>query len=191
MIAAERKAYQADYYRRNRESIRARQNATRNAEASSVRSAMWRSANPERAAAAVEAWHAAHPEARMEAVTRWKKANRQTVALIEARRRARKAGQTVVEFTPAQIIARRAYLGERCWICGSGEDLAWDHVKPLAKGGPHMLSNLRLACTSCNSTKNARWFGVAELQVLVVLVLMRQNINKVNGAAYGAGGIGR
>jgi 5-methylcytosine-specific restriction endonuclease McrA len=38
-----------------------------------------------------------------------------------------------------------------------------DHVKPIAKGGLNVLSNMRPACGSCNSAKRAKWFGVAEL----------------------------
>lgn len=34
-----------------------------------------------------------------------------------------------------------------------------DHVKPLAKGGPHILANIRPACVSCNSRKHATWAG--------------------------------
>ncbi|MGX7727586.1 HNH endonuclease [Rhodococcus sp. 5G237] len=32
-----------------------------------------------------------------------------------------------------------------------------DHVKPINKGGPHMLANLRPACGPCNSRKRDQW----------------------------------
>jgi len=39
--------------------------------------------------------------------------------------------------------------------CGSIEDLQLDHKKPVAKGGPSVLENLRFLCRSCNSKKSA------------------------------------
>jgi 5-methylcytosine-specific restriction endonuclease McrA len=52
------------------------------------------------------------------------------------------------------------YLGDRCYLqlngcTGTGDTI--DHVKPLNKGGAHMLANMRLACRSCNSSKNDKW----------------------------------
>jgi 5-methylcytosine-specific restriction endonuclease McrA len=41
-------------------------------------------------------------------------------------------------------------------MCGA-EAVEWDHVKPLAKGGAHILANLRPACLSCNRSKRDRW----------------------------------
>jgi len=49
-----------------------------------------------------------------------------------------------------------SYWGNKCWMCeGPFEHV--DHVKPLSKGGPHILANLRPACASCNASKNDRW----------------------------------
>ena len=53
-----------------------------------------------------------------------------------------------------------AYWGWRCWINGPActEDPEnWDHVKPLSKGGAHMLANHRPACGHCNRRKQDRW----------------------------------
>lgn len=63
---------------------------------------------------------------------------------------------TVAPFTREQLAARMAYFGNRCWIC-AGPFEQVDHVKPLAKGGPHMLANLRPSCAPCNNRKRARW----------------------------------
>lgn len=52
------------------------------------------------------------------------------------------------------------YWGSRCWVCGTehpADKLEQDHVKPVSKGGLHVLANLRPACRSCNATKNAKW----------------------------------
>ncbi|QDH93197.1 HNH endonuclease [Gordonia phage Zipp] len=62
-----------------------------------------------------------------------------------------------IEFTAEQLAARVEFYGDRCWICGTPDWTAFDHVKPLNKGGPHMLSNLRPACSSCNRAKSDKW----------------------------------
>ena len=46
--------------------------------------------------------------------------------------------------------------GGICYLCGKpmGEDVTTDHVVPLAKGGTHQRSNIRLAHHFCNSVKS-------------------------------------
>ena len=74
----------------------------------------------------------------------------------QARRRARIRGSSVVEFSAEDLALRMSYFGNKCWMC-SGPFEHIDHVKPISKGGSHMLSNLRPACRSCNSSKSAKW----------------------------------
>lgn len=64
-----------------------------------------------------------------------------------------------------EIQSKMAYYGFVCWICGDHGDTV-DHVKPLAAGGLHALSNLRPACRFCNTKKRDRWYGVARLSEL-------------------------
>lgn len=71
--------------------------------------------------------------------------------------RARKRSAVTIPFTSEQLAQRVTYYGDRCWLCGTPEWTDIDHVKPLAKGGPHMLSNLRPACASCNGAKSDKW----------------------------------
>lgn len=75
---------------------------------------------------------------------------------MSRRHRALKRAVTVAPFTRDQLAARMAYCGNRCWIC-AGPFEQVDHVKPLAKGGPHMLANLRPICAPCNNRKRATW----------------------------------
>jgi 5-methylcytosine-specific restriction endonuclease McrA len=58
---------------------------------------------------------------------------------------------------------RQAYKGLRhikpmgpCVVCGTMEDLTFDHIVPLAKGGTNELSNLQVLCRACNSKKGAK-----------------------------------
>jgi 5-methylcytosine-specific restriction endonuclease McrA len=59
-------------------------------------------------------------------------------------------------YSSAQKRSKWSYWGGRCWMCGN-EAVEWDHVKPLAKGGPDCLANLRPACMKCNRSKSSRW----------------------------------
>ena len=44
----------------------------------------------------------------------------------------------------------------RCVICASVEDLAIDHVHPVAEGGVSRIENLQTLCKPCNTSKLAR-----------------------------------
>lgn len=87
---------------------------------------------------------------------------RQAAAENARRRYARQIEATSVPFTVADIQARLAFWGNRCWMCGDAATCV-DHVKPLFRGGPHLLANLRPACKPCNSKKQSQWFGTAEI----------------------------
>lgn len=65
--------------------------------------------------------------------------------------------RTIGAVTEDLVRAKFEYWGGRCWMCGSDDRIEVDHVKPFAKGGPHVLSNVRPACRSCNAGKGARW----------------------------------
>lgn len=56
-----------------------------------------------------------------------------------------------------KLAQRVEFYGGLCWICRRRPWEHIDHVKPLAAGGPHILSNLRPACAPCNQSKGAAW----------------------------------
>lgn len=131
-----------EHQRRNRRKIYAAHRVWRleNAE----RLAAERRANAEFHRAKARAYYAANSER-----------IKNQIRVAEGRRRAQKLATCVVDFTAAQLEQRLSmYAG--CWMCGGPKE-AVDHVKPLAKGGSHMLCNLRPACKSCNSRKGATW----------------------------------
>lgn len=76
-------------------------------------------------------------------------------AELSRRRRARLKGLTVVVFTPTQL-SQRLSMFAGCWMCGDVAT-AIDHVKPISKGGAHILANLRPICTPCNRQKWNTW----------------------------------
>lgn len=76
---------------------------------------------------------------------------------VKRRRRALEQAATVLDFPVSGLEGRLALYHHRCWICKSKPWEHWDHVKPLAKGGLHILANLRPACRECNQRKGATW----------------------------------
>jgi hypothetical protein len=46
--------------------------------------------------------------------------------------------------------------GGRCRRCGSAEELHFDHVIPVSRGGANTVANIQLLCAPCNRTKGAR-----------------------------------
>ena len=71
--------------------------------------------------------------------------------------RAARIKERSVPFTKSELIDRLSMYGHKCWICRDAPYEHLDHVKPLSKGGWHMLSNLRPACARCNLKKNSTW----------------------------------
>ncbi|TFC59519.1 HNH endonuclease [Cryobacterium sp. TMB3-1-2] len=127
--------------------------------------AAWRDANRARIADNNTQWRANNRERVRVKARAWAKRNPEIVTL---RSRVRRHLKYATPISRDALAARHAYLGDVCWICRDHPTrLTWDHVKPLSKGGPHMLANLRLACQSCNSRKSAKWYGIAGLDRLV------------------------
>ncbi len=131
----------------------------------------WRRANPSREAtlarqryernkparqARARSYAATHQAQRRDALRAWTAANRETVREYGRKRRAAKKLGPCDPIKPELLTAKLAYWGWQCWLCGD-EPTAWDHVKPLSKGGAHIPANLRPACTSCNSSKHDHW----------------------------------
>lgn len=91
---------------------------------------------------------------------RWRQANleryRELQRLNANKRSALKRGAIALGFTADLLRSKVEYWGDKCWMCGS----AWqeiDHVKPVSKGGSHILCNLRPICSTCNKHKRAKW----------------------------------
>lgn len=119
----------------------------------------WRAANIDKARATERAWARRNPDkkraVRRRLVAKYPERYRNMARAAEYRRRSREqnaSGQS----SAAQISARWAYYGGKCWMCGGPAEVM-DHVKPLAKGGSNWPSNLRPACAAENRAKSDRW----------------------------------
>lgn len=54
-----------------------------------------------------------------------------------------------------EIMERDGYV---CYLCGkecSHDEIHIDHVMPISRGGKHVASNLRVACSTCNLRKRS------------------------------------
>lgn len=71
----------------------------------------------------------------------------------KANRRLRE--KTAFPVTPVQLAQKLSMYGNLCWICADGANEV-DHVIALARGGLHILANLRPICGLCNRRKAAK-----------------------------------
>jgi 5-methylcytosine-specific restriction endonuclease McrA len=90
-------------------------------------------------------------------------------AVIDNRRRARKEGAAINDFTRKEWEAMNAHYGQRCVYCGKkSQRLQQDHITLLSKGGNHTASNIVPACRSCNVRKGDRVVPVPVQPVLLL-----------------------
>jgi 5-methylcytosine-specific restriction endonuclease McrA/endogenous inhibitor of DNA gyrase (YacG/DUF329 family) len=113
--------------------------------------------NRERLLAEMAMAYRADPDIKKRSVAKWAKANPDRILEYQRHRRAKKKSRSAAPITSELLAGKLAYWGWACWLCGGEGPQAWDHVKPLSKGGAHVLANLRPAHLDCNSMKGSRW----------------------------------
>ena len=132
-----------------------------------IQATAWRLANQDRIKeyriarrTEANAYNAVYSAAHPGSWAKWRERNPEKARELgrnkTARYRARRAAVTVVLVTSEQLNQKLRYWGGKCWMCGGAFE-HWDHVKPISKGGAHILANLRPACASCNFHKHAKW----------------------------------
>lgn len=136
---------------RYRAAARARREANR--EKSREYAREYRKANPDKVRESFRSWCVRNPDY----FANWRDANRDRLRDYGARRRARKYGAGFIPFSPEDLERRLSMFGFMCWMCRVRPFEHVDHVKPLAAGGPHCLSNLRPSCAECNFRKGSVW----------------------------------
>ena len=129
----------------------------------------WRATNQQMANAYSRNWRVSHREARGRYRRAWRTANPAKVRDQLQRQKARRQSQVCAHegclaIGPVQLAWQ--LNPHRCWMCGTGLDIRarrgepahvhFDHVMPLARGGPHCAENLRPSCAPCNAKKGAQ-----------------------------------
>lgn len=114
---------------------------------------IWRKHNSEKYRQSVKRWREKNYEKMLTSHRRWLKENATHVREYNRKKRAVKNKVTIKQFSKKELDQRMSVFGYQCSYCG-GEFEQVDHVKPLSKGGPHCLSNLRPACKKCNLSKH-------------------------------------
>ena len=144
-------------YAANREQILAQQKAAYAADPEKAKQQVkrYRAANPENARAQKQRWVDSNRERYREQKRAYAKAHPEHGRMKIARRRARQRQVTVGEIDYRRVIARCEWT---CGICGCPIEGAYhfDHIMPLAAGGPHTEENLQMAHPRCNVMKGAK-----------------------------------
>lgn len=88
----------------------------------------------------------------------WDRGQRQE-AKLDRLRKIRARGKDITEARRRAIPGEiRAFVWQRddgrCVQCGSEDDLQFDHVIPVAKGGGNAVDNIQILCGDCNRQKS-------------------------------------
>lgn len=164
------RARQARYRSENPERAResSRRSYEKHKEKRLAESRSWKAENSDR----VKAYKREHPESRSTARKRarlWAQNNqgryRRNMAEAAGRRRSRKKC-AVTKAGKAQI---KAVYGIAAWLKSQGDDVHVDHIVPLALGGEHRFSNLRILPALQNRIKSASEPTTEDLREVEIL----------------------
>ncbi len=114
----------------------------------------WREANPERFKEKRNAWMQANPQSESERRKVWLLANRLKVRQIQKAYKVRRAGWEIGIVDYDEILARDGLVCHICGIDVEPNDVHFDHVIPLSKGGAHSMDNIHVSHSKCNLRKN-------------------------------------
>ena len=132
----EQRAYRQAYYQAHKEEVKAYARA-------------YHQAHREERKASKRAYRQAHQEE----ARAYRQAHKEERKASKRAAKARKRGASVGPVAFAFIKRRDRMI---CGICGKKvrpQNLSFDHIIPLSKGGPHATWNLQVAHHSCNSAR--------------------------------------
>lgn len=115
--------------------------------------AKYRESHREQLRAASKEYGARTKEAKAKYSAEYRIRNLDKIALKEARRRTRKAGNGVFVILPKEL---RKLKTQPCIYCG-GKAEHMDHITPISRGGRHSIGNLAPACAKCNLSKRDKF----------------------------------
>lgn len=132
-----------------------------NAVANKVRTGYYReyyAANSEKISDRSRKYHRDNTESRTANAKAWVAANPEKRAAISMNYKARRRSQEEAGITGGVLAAWTLSQPKVCFYCAASCSVGFhvDHFIPLARGGAHVLTNLRIACAPCNLKKNAK-----------------------------------
>lgn len=148
------KSCQYEYYENNKERIQNsnKKSQVKHKDKCNARKKAWASDNKEKVRKASKDYYENNREKALAATRKWAKENPISCRSKGHKYRAAKRDNTIHKFSKEQLLQRMSIFNFRCAYCnGPFEHI--DHVKPISKGGPHCLSNLRPSCQKCNQSK--------------------------------------
>lgn len=77
-----------------------------------------------------------------------------------------KSHQRVVKFSRSNIFARDKHSCQYCGRRSPAEELTFDHVVPIARGGKKTWTNIVTACIRCNNHKSGRTPEQAHMRLI-------------------------
>ena len=143
-----------EYYRQNREQVRAGQKQYRltHKEQVELQKKEWEKANPDKVKEIARKYRESHKEQRREYYNHYADEHPGWLASVVHRRRTLvKGGGNFTDNEWKQLCQKYSC---RCLACGEKKPLTVDHVIPLSKGGTNTIENIQPLCKSCNSKKN-------------------------------------
>lgn len=170
--------------RRERSKLKSRLERANHPEKQRQRNAKYRAAHPEKDKRRKAKYQSENKEIILEKARQYRIKNAEKVKKAKAtylkkpssreRMQERKRKMVAVlanaagsEYTKKTHLTQRSnYFGGLCYICGVVAT-AFDHVKPISKGGSNFPANLRPICKSCNTRKKDKWLGTPQLPHLV------------------------
>lgn len=158
---AEKSAYDRARYEALGAEIRARVKAYREANPDLIRERKkkYQRENREKLIAYLREWYKANVEYRRENAERlrekarlWAQANPHKIAIRRHKRRAHIIANGG-NFSLDDYLLLIEIQGDICAYCHRADKMTIEHIIPVSRGGRHELSNICLACKSCNSSK--------------------------------------
>ena len=155
------KEYNQSYRKENKERLKEYDQSYRKENKERIREIkrQWRAENPEKVRDQKRREYLKNKQDYLDRAAKWRAENPEKKRLNDQKRRARKLENGCENFTKEQLKEHWVQEGidpKRCYYCEEAPFEHIDHYVPLAKGGPHFMSNLRPSCASCNTSKSDR-----------------------------------
>ena len=149
-----RKAYQAEYYKKNAEKLKATASewVKDNPDRRKATRAKYKEEHPERIKASHSKYNKSNPEKRKSQLAKWAKENPEKVNAKTAKRRAIRLNQTPDLNIAEKVEIQFMYLYNKIMP----SDWHVDHIVALANGGLHHPTNLQILSKSDNLSKGKR-----------------------------------